>query len=172
MCPPEYVLIQLIIMITIFLVSLLFFCAIVVHIILCRASSDKNLKSKLFLQISLSFLVLFIVLVIYFCLPFLWSCVVIYILLIPAYLVVYVTTVLVSPSKKILMSLSGSSGLSYEGILVSLQKENLISSRLEELVQSGCVVLIEGRFQLTPTGKSLATFLDLYGRILGRGVGG
>lgn len=159
-------------MTTVLLVILLFFFSVIIHINCCRNSSKQGLKSKLFLQISAISLLVFIIIVNYFSLPLLWTCSIVFLMLIPAYLVVYVTTELVSPSKKILMSVSAEGGLTYDQIVQYLEKESLLSSRLEELVQSGCVALNGDRFVLTGSGKALAEFLDIYGKILGRGVGG
>lgn len=70
------------------------------------------------------------------------------------------------------MSLSKQASLSYEQLVFILEKEDLIFSRLEELVQSGCVVIKDNRYELTHSGSSLANFLNIFGIILGRGVGG
>ncbi len=159
-------------MITVLLCAFSFVCATVLHIFACRYSPDKNLKSKLFLQISAAFLFVFIVVSLHFTMPLMWACIIIYILLVPAYLVVYVTTELVSPSKRILMSVANPQGVTYAEIIEYLEKENLITSRLDELVISGCLTRAGDWYILTSSGRSLAAFLDIFGKLLGRGVGG
>lgn len=159
-------------MITIILSFLIFIMAALLHVLFCYMSPVKNLKGKLFMQISGGGLLLLILLGVVLSLPLLWTSVLFYVLLLPMYLIVYVTTELVSPSKKILKSLSQSSGLTYEELLSFLKKENLVGSRLDELVESGCVRTLRDRYALTPSGATLASFLEIFGKILGRGVGG
>lgn len=159
-------------MTTLTLALLFFIASVATHLIFCRNSSSKSLKGKLFIQISILLLLIYIGIAFILKLPLIISCSAIYILLIPAYMVVYVTTELVSPSKKILQSLAASQGLTRQEIIAYLEKENLIQSRLDELVQSGCIMKKDEYYVLTANGSMLASFLRMFGLILGRGVGG
>ncbi len=104
-------------------------------------------------------------------LAFVLTAVVIYVLLVPAYLVFYVSTELMSPSKKILQIIAAGP-CAYSDIFKALERENFIMLRLEELEHSGCLSRQKDRYCLTVSGQAIANMLGLYQLLLGREVGG
>lgn len=104
--------------------------------------------------------------------PLALTATIIYMLLIPNYLVLYVSTELVSPSKRILRIVSNKTQTDYHAILATLEKEDFIGTRLHELCQSGCVRDAGGTYHLTPSGRTIAVFLKIYQYLLGREIGG
>ena len=62
----------------------------------------------------------------------------------------------------------------YETLVCSkeLEKENFIMTRLEELMQSGCIKKSQDGYVLTSAGRGIAGFLNVYQKLLGRPMGG
>lgn len=161
------------------------FCAsVAVHIVYCRRTKTPGLQARPFLVISFFFIAVYAAGV-YFTgqghalspdsfwgLPFKLASALIFILLVPTYLMFYALTQLMSPSKKILMSIHRRGSLSYKDILAHIEEEDFINTRLNDLCTSGCAVKVNGRYFLTPEGQKIATALDLTQRLLGRGIGG
>lgn len=155
------------------LISLFFLgLAIMAHLVICRLSPNKALKAKLFVSIAIVGLAAVIGLGVGFSLPLLLTSCLIYILLVPVYLIFYVSTELMSPSKRIMQVIGEQPGISYKALLQALEQERFITTRLEELVSSGCVSVREGKYSLTMSGQGIARFLDFYQLALGREVGG
>ena len=97
---------------------------------------------------------------------------VIYLLLAPIYLCFYTLTQLMSPSKKILLSLSRSRALSYADILARIEEEEFITTRLNDLRTSGCIEQTHNRLTLTAAGQKIVVYLNIMQKILGRNIGG
>ena len=167
------------------MVSLLLFAgAVFIHIFICRRSLTRGLLIKQFAVIAFSnffFLILFLIYLplsrslavdSFWEMPLPVTSLLIYLLLIPVYLTFYTNTQLMSPSKKILLILKERGEMTFEELLKELQKENFISTRLRELVQSRCLSLQNGTYQLNSSGRSFARFLRTYQQILGREKGG
>lgn len=165
-------------------VIILFIASVAVHILFCRQTTQPGLHAKAFIIIAIIFLVIYTLLVFalrsmglldphsLWGLPFRISSGVIFILLIPVYLCFYVLTQLTSPSQKILLTISQRGEVSYADILASLEEENFIMTRLNDLCASGCVEQVGGRYILSREGQSIALFLNLMQGALGRKVGG
>jgi hypothetical protein len=155
-----------------------FACSIAAHVFFCRGLPKNQLHAKLFVGVAFftgglgwlarSFLAN----------PFEGdtafpaTAVVIYLLLIPAYLIFYVTTELNSPSKLILRMIRQTPGIAHSEILKNFTNEELILPRLSDLRQTGCVELRDDCYFLSASGRSLGQFLVLYQKILGRDLGG
>ncbi len=164
------------------LALIVFAMAIILHLYFCRHHPQQGLQAKVFLLISTVGLLM--TGLIFLCLnrtmsplswwgmPLLVSSLLMYLLLVPTYLVFYVTTQLMSPSKKILQIVDQAQGASYEQILNRLEQERFIETRLEELEHSGCIKKEHGRFILTGHGLKIARVLGLYQCFLGRDIGG
>ena len=159
-------------MLTVLTCGIFFVFSVFVHLFACRRSNDKSLKAKLFIMIAALHLAVFVVTAVFMNMPLIFAVSAIYVLLVPVYLVFYVSTELVSPSKIILWIAGSSGGAGYAGIFKALEKENMIMTRLEELEHSGCAVCVKGRYTLTGAGRGIARFLNYYQKILGRDVGG
>ena len=159
-------------LLTIILSFSFFLLAIAIHLIRCRLSPHKGLKAKLFVIIAMQLLCLFLIIALIFHLALIVTSVVIYLLLIPAYLIFYVSSELVSPSKRMLRVVEDKEGASYADMYKALERENLIMTRLEELVDSHCVVIHRENYQLSPSGALIARFLAFYQLLLGRKMGG
>ncbi len=154
------------------LISVLFILfSIIIHLLLCRRDPDKTLKAKLFIIIALAAYGVFLGIACGARLPLILTASVIYVLLVPIYLIFYVSTELNSPSKKILHAVEAG-GASYLDVLKALERENFILLRLEELEQSGCVARQRDRYALTSSGWSIARGLAIYQKLLGRDIGG
>ena len=160
-----------------------FFLAAVIHVRICR--DQPGLLIKTFLGLAVAGLAG--VCTVFFSLnrnavivphPSLWmidlslTATLSYILLIPTYLIFYVNTRLVSPSQKVLMLIKDRGGLSYTELLRHFDDEELIAPRLADLVTSGCVCRQAENYWLSPHGVRIGKFLDVYQKILGRGMGG
>jgi hypothetical protein len=159
-------------MLTVLIATVFLVASIAVHLMICRISPDKSLKAKLFIVIAAAALGGFLTLGLGLHLPLVSTAAVIYVLCVPVYLIFYVSTELVSPSKKILQVIESSGGCTYEIIVAQLKNEDFIISRLKELEQSGCAVREGGRYVLTASGWKIAKVLDGYQKILGRSIGG
>lgn len=162
----------------------LFIASVTVHIFFCRNNSKSGLHAKMFIFTAVIFLCIYTAGAYaagqgsfldhgsMWGIPLKITAGLIFALLVPIYLSFYVLTQLMSPSKKILLSLSRRGDLSYEDILLCVEEEDFIGTRLSDLCTSGCVRQAQGRYALSPSGQKLAAVLDIMQRILGRGVGG
>lgn len=167
-----------------FLALLLFMLAVIVHIFYCRTTAKPGLHAKAFIITVIIFLAIYAAgvqssIIAYYLDPHTWwglpfkiTACIIFILLAPVYLCFYVLTQLTSPSKKILLAISQRGTLSHADILVSIEEEDFIMTRLNDLCASGCVRQVNGRYALTKEGRKIASFLNMMQLILGRQVGG
>ena len=168
----------------VFFVLILFVIAVCVHVFFCRYTSVPGLHTKAFIFIAVVFLCFYAVSI---CcvqrwawvdsnsiwgLPFVWTSGIIFVLLVPVYLTFYVLTQLMSPSKKILLTLQRQQTLSYADAVASVKEEDFIGTRLSDLCQSGCVAYAAGKYVLNPSGRALALFLNAMQVLLGRETGG
>src|ERR1041385_5697573 len=103
--------------------------------------------------------------------PMVWSSTVVYILLIPTYLVFYFSTQQTSPSKQIMMLLS-QRDMSLKDLSAHFQDEELITPRIQDLLTTECVTDKNGRYVLTFWGQQMARIYALYQAVLGRKKGG
>jgi hypothetical protein len=158
---------------TALVLAFLFFAAdVIVHALYCRRQKRGELYAKFFIILSLMSFVLLAYFLSGISSDYKWCSILIFVLLVPVYLIFYVSTVLLSPSKKILQILESVPDADYELILSGLEKEDLISLRLKELADSGCVFVCEGRYQLTFAGQQTARVLKFCERMIGRPIGG
>ncbi len=162
----------------------LFAFAVYCHVCVCKKRSKKQLHSKAFIIIAgillgayafgswvVTLLRVFDPLTVWGQ-PFIISSAFMYLLCIPVYLTFYVLTQLMSPSKKILLSIKRRETLDFEGIVAEVASEDFIGTRLNDLCVSGCVVLEKGRYTLSPSGRILAGTLGVMQFIFGRDTGG
>ncbi len=148
-----------------------FLLAIAVHAYCCRFKPQGVLYAKDFVIIALCLLAVegyFL-----YHLPhgdfwFPLSAIVIYILLIPTFLIVYVSMVLMSPSKRILQLLSQEQSVDEQDLLLKFNGDELIVLRLDELIASQCVVLRNDKYQLTFQGEIVFHGLMAYQQLSGR----
>jgi hypothetical protein len=167
------------------LFALLLFCAsVMAHIFFCRGTTRPGLQARAYIFIATIFMGVYIAGV-YFVgqgklldphclwgLPFKITSGVIFILLGPAYLMFYALTQLMSPSKKILMSIGSRGSLSRADILARIEEEDFIGTRLSDLCVCGCARQTKGRYTLSPSGQRIAAALAIMQRVLGRDIGG
>lgn len=159
------------------LAVILFLLAATIHLLYCRQTTSKGLQAKVFLVIALGVLMFMEGLFIFIpfdpwgpALP--WTATTIYLLLIPAYLIFYVTTDLLSPSKKILKILQTQGKADDHQLLSAIRADNMIEGRLQELVVSNCAYKREGKFFLTAHGNKLLMIVKLYQWLCGRRMAG
>ena len=162
----------------------LFIASVTAHILFCRYTPQPGLHTKVYGMIAGGFFIVYAagawtvqnwVLVdpnSLWGIPFIITAAVIFVLLIPFYLSFYVLTQLMSPSKKILLTVTKKGRLSDQEVVSCLEEEGFIATRLADLCTSGCVVDHQGRYVLTPAGRKIAGILNCMQRILGRGMGG
>ncbi len=153
----------------------LFALSVIVHILYCRRLVQRKLHIKAYSYIAFIFLsvyVLGVLILRHEGLPFPMTAGVIFVLLIPTYLIFYILTQFISPSQKILSVLAHRQKLSYADIVACVEKEGFITTRLDDLCASGCVVQIKGGYLLSPSGKRIAAVLNLMQHVFGRGIGG
>jgi hypothetical protein len=162
----------------------LFVSSVLVHIFFCRKTTKPGLHAKAFGLTAIIFLVIYVVGVLVlqnssildprtlWGLPFKITAGVIFVLLVPAYLIFYTSTQLMSPSKKILSTISHLGNPSYADIVLGIQEEDFIGTRLSDLCVSGCVIFVDDRYHLTSSGQRIAAILDMMQFVLGRDMGG
>ena len=160
-----------------------FLDAVVIHLMLCRRKSE-GLFLKLFLVIAFANLILMWIVfwflahqfngaqVNFWAAPLYGTATVIYILLIPTYLVFYFSTQQVSPSKKILLLLAENGPMSFEELLAKFSDDEFVVPRIKDLMTTMCLIEHEGSYVLTPSGIRMAQVYEIYQRILGRKKGG
>ena len=168
------------------LFSLFLFCAsVAAHIFFCRRASKPGLQAKTYILIFIFFAGVYVLGVFLagqaqlldphslWGLPFQITAGLISVLLAPVYVSFYALTQLMSPSKKILLSVSRHGSLSHQDILAAIEEEDFINTRLNDLIASGCVSRTGGGgYVLTPSGRNIAVVLNVMQRFLGRGMGG
>ena len=103
--------------------------------------------------------------------PFIFSATVIYILLIPTYLVFYFSTQQMSPSKKIMILLSAKN-MSHGDLEAHFKDDEWIAPRIADLITTKCIADKNGVYELTFSGLQMARLYALYQAILGRKKGG
>ena len=167
-----------------FFMLFLFFSSVALHVIYCRYSASEKLHAKVYVFIVFVLIIVYIVGVLFLqhwgwlkehplmSAPFQITSGIIFVLLVPFYLIFYTLTGFVSPSQKILLSIALHGGLSYADVLVCVQEEDFIGTRLADLCVSGCVVRKQERYVLSPTGNIMATVLRWVQRVTGREIGG
>ena len=160
-------------------VILFFILSIILHIFFCRFKKGKVLYAKFFVLIALINLWMCVSVferiknIVEFnvpslgLLPLQGTAMVIYLLLIPAYLVIYVTTQLQSPSKTILQLLSAHDGLTIKDLQKNFTDEAFIISRLNELFYTGCVKRTDKAYRLGASGRLILIWLNFYRCLLG-----
>lgn len=152
-----------------------FVLSVMIHIGYCRKVSLAGLQAKAFILTALANGAVMII-----CFLFLTpsdmdlptTAVFLYVLAIPVYLIFYVSTFLMSPSRNILRVVQEDRGATYEMILQALERENFIFLRLGELRDSGCVGRSGEKFALTPSGRNIVRVLRIYQKVLGQPPGG
>jgi hypothetical protein len=160
-----------------------FFIAVFIHIQICRAKrSQAGLWVKLFCVIAGFGLGLCWLAFVAFhhvphrsglwALPLELTSSLIYLLLVPSYVVFYVSTQMMSPSKRILMLIDQAGGMELQQLKEAFSDEEFIMPRLRDLEQTGCIAKENGTYKLTPSGLALARFLNCYQILLGRKAGG
>jgi len=165
-------------------VILLFIASVIIHVFFCRRTTRPGLQAKAYILIAIILIGVYVAGVYaigkacildghsLWGLPLKITAGVIFALLVPVYLSFYVLTQLMSPSKKILLTISRRGNLSYADIVLCVQEEDFIGTRLSDLVTSGCVRQTEGRYTLSPSGQKIAAVLNIMQYVLGRGMGG
>ncbi len=103
----------------------------------------------------------------------LWvSSVVIYILMIPTYVIIYFNTLVQSPSKTILVLIKRHGRLSVDDLAKSITDEKFVMTRMKDLLDYGYAKEERGLYALTAKGVLLAKGLKLYEMIFARPMGG
>ncbi len=159
----------------------LFFDAVAIHIVVCRNAKEEGLFLKIFFVIALVnllicwmifylFLIKHAALSIWF-IPLSLTSTVIYLLLIPTYLVFYFSTQQLSPSKKIMLLLL-ERDQSLAEMQATFKDEDLIMPRIRDLLATKCIVDQQGKYVLTNSGVLMAGVYAFYQGILGRKKGG
>lgn len=158
-------------MIDILLSASLFVLSIAVHAFFCRHKPKGVLYAKDFILIAVCFLMVDVYLMLHLSSQsprLIVSSVAIYLLMIPVYLIVYVSMILMSPSKRILNALNAKSSLTYQELLKRFNGEELIDLRLKELLESRCLIIENNRYMLTFQGEIIYQTLQAYQHLSGR----
>ncbi len=148
-----------------------FAIAVIIHAWTCRQKPQGVLYAKDFMIIAACVLVVQIYYMLHW--PggaprFILSAIIIYILLIPSFLIVYISMLLLSPSKRILQALSEGCSLTQDQLLARFNGDELIDKRLEELLKSQCIVMRVDRYCLTFQGEIIYHGLSMYQKLCGR----
>ncbi len=160
---------------------LVFLGAILVHWIWCRAQKRVCLHIKSFLGIAAAGLIALVLRVDVPTAPLSggvavaplgMSAILLYVLLVPVYLIFYFGTQVESPSRLLTVLLRERGLLTFEELSQVLDNDRLIRPRLEDLLKTGYIREENGCFILTGRGARLARCLELYQKLNGRGWGG
>jgi len=164
---------------------LLFFSlSVFIHIVICRNRKLQGLWVKLFCVIAVVNLLLCWGIFLWagrsvalnapsiWNLPLSMTSTFIYILLVPTYVIFYISTQLNSPSKKVLLLLKKNNAMSFEELSKHFSEEEFIMPRIKDLQETGCIQCTERHWMLLPPGLTIAQFLNFYQSILGRPAGG
>ncbi len=165
-------------MFDILIVVSVFFCVVCVHLGLCRLWGKRCLYVReLMMSVAIGLAVCALVLFGGF-FPALstaprliMTSLTLYVLLIPIYLCFYVLTILMSPSKKILILLE-KGPLSRTELHDGVAVEAFVQTRLEDLLVSSMVENKNGRLMLTPQGRMYLNVVEAFGVLMGRAKGG
>ncbi len=165
--------------------SFLMFCfSVFAHVLYCRVHSKQQLHTKVYCLIAMALMAMYVGLVLLvkhlnlfpadslMGVPLLWTGLLIFFLLVPIYLRIYVLTQLTSPSKKILETIVAGKQVTYDDIYKAIAAEDFIGTRLRDLGASGCITDQGGVYTITTSGKAIVRILEFMQKSLGRGVGG
>ena len=100
------------------------------------------------------------------------SSVLLYVLLILNYLMFYCSLLIDSPSRLILRLLKVHKSLDYDRLQTFLKDSRFIETRLQALVESGCVRNHGKYYGLTHRGRRIGRTLSFYQEVTGRSMGG
>jgi hypothetical protein len=166
------------------LINLVFFVLVVVtHIGVCRRYKGKGLLVKAFCVMATAGLLLAVAAAVaikgqvshwslIWQLPLFVTAMLIYILLVPTYIIFYVSTQLNSPSKEILLLIKKQGSMSREQLAAQMTDDKFIRPRLVDLKQTDYVTYKDSKYRLNPSGIKVARFLNFYQWLLGRELGG
>ena len=163
---------------------ILFLLAVAVHWLWCRWRKSKELQIKMFVVISLVFLVGLIFALGacvklfpsdqsgFWFLPLRKTAMAIYLLLMPFYLIFYYSGDIDSPSRRILVTVRQKGKISFEELAQEITDQKYILTRLDPLVQLGYVRLHGAVYRLCPRARLSCLVCRIYQKLLGRAVGG
>lgn len=103
----------------------------------------------------------------------LWvSSVLLYVLLMPTYIIIYFNTIVQSPSKTILILVRKHGMLSFDELARLMTDDEFIMTRMKDLLDFGYATKEGSLYSLTPRGVILAKVLAFYEKLFGRPMGG
>jgi hypothetical protein len=150
----------------------IYIIVIAVHRLYCQRCNEDKMHAKQVIVYSFVGLLAYILLATIWVLNDLFfSGLIFYILLVPTYLIIYVTMYLESPSRLILESLA-EGDLTYDQLLQRIAKAQFIQKRLIELQDARLVYQQQDKLVLSPQGFLLARLYALYAKILAARMGG
>ena len=159
-----------------------FLSVVVTHLFWCRARGGDKLHFVAFGVISITALIILCALVgtpvtgpkplTLWTLPLSLTAVILYIALLPFYQVFYYSTIIDSPSRRIISLLRQRGPLPYAVLRNEITNERFIMTRLNPLVKHGFVAFDGRVYRLMPRALLTCRILIIYQKILGRGVGG
>ena len=103
----------------------------------------------------------------------LWlSAIILYILMVPVYLIFYFGTQVESPSRLLTVLLRERGALTFDDLARIIDNDRLIRPRVDDLLTTGYVREENGCLVLTGAGLRVARWLEFYQRLSGRRWGG
>lgn len=97
---------------------------------------------------------------------------ILFLLLIPFYLVLYYSTAIESPSRRIVCLIKRNGAMTFGELAQEVTDERFIMTRLDPLVKLGYVDFDGTTYRLKPRAKLSCRLFAFYQKLLGRGVGG
>ena len=161
-----------------------FLISIIMHISWCRLRKDCRLHLLSFFLFNAAGLILSARLGYFICqqeigphqtfwfLPLQGSSIVLFVLLVPFYLVFYYSTVLESPSREILFLVKDKPGISDQEIFKRITNDRFVTPRISALLSSGCVFIKDNRYYLKPGIYWMMRVLNIMQNIYGRRISG
>lgn len=166
----------------------MFFCLhIIMHVGWCRIKSEEKLQVKPILFIAFFCLVSYLVFLKKFSgssifiyettfnfwkVPLMITSSIVFLLLIPFYILFYICTEIESPSMKILLLVKQYGEIFYQDLRNNFTDQTLIIPRLQDLISSGYISFDGRYYRILPKGTTLVRILDIYQRRLGWRMGG
>lgn len=168
--------------------SFLFFCLfVIIHIAWYRIKSEKKLEIQPILIIGGILLIVYLALLKklsslslfihentfnFWNAPLIITSLVVYLLLIPFYMIFYISAEIESPSMKILLLVKEYGEISYEDLRGRFTDQTLLMPRVKDLISTGYVSYDGRYYSILPAGRRLVRILDIYQRCLGWRMGG
>lgn len=169
-------------MLYLLLSAIVFVLTVALHLLWCRYKGTEELHLTSFVVMGLvSLLAYFVMAPVvvnvnrlspFWLLPLKNTAAVLYIFVLPFYLVFYYSTMIDSPSRRLIALIRAKGTLTYEELAGEITNERFIMTRLNPLVKYGYVHFDGKYYRLSPRAVGSCRIIVFYQKMLGRKIGG